>query len=79
MVLLLSLIHIEKAQAMGIWQENDAYVPQIGDIIMYDWDDNGNGDNTGWPCLLYTSKVPFLIVSILIPVCIVAYDLHIYR
>lgn len=40
---------VEKAQAMGIWQENDAYVPQIGDIIMYDWDDNGNGDNTGWP------------------------------
>ena len=40
---------VEKAQVMGIWQENDAYVPQIGDIIMYDWDDNGNGDNTGWP------------------------------
>ena len=40
---------VEKAQAMGIWQENDAYVPQIGDIIMYDWDYNGNGDNTGWP------------------------------
>jgi len=40
---------VEKAQSMGIWQENDAYVPQIGDIIMYDWDDNGNGDNTGWP------------------------------
>ena len=28
---------VEKAQSMGIWQENDAYVPQIGDIIMYDW------------------------------------------
>ncbi|MZK54192.1 CHAP domain-containing protein [Coprobacillus sp. BIOML-A1] len=40
---------VEKAQSMGIWQENDAYVPQIGDIIMYDWDDSGNGDNTGWP------------------------------
>lgn len=39
---------IQKAQQMGIWQENDAYVPQAGDIIMYDWDDNGKGDNTGW-------------------------------
>lgn len=31
------------------WQENDAYVPQIGDIIMYDWQDNGVGDNMGYP------------------------------
>ena len=23
---------VEKAQSMGIWQENDAYVPQIGDL-----------------------------------------------
>ena len=40
---------LEMAQAMHIWQEDDSYIPQIGDIIMYDWDDNGNGDNTGWP------------------------------
>jgi CHAP domain./Bacterial SH3 domain. len=40
---------IEKAKAMGIWVENDAFVPQMGDIIMYDWQDNGKGDNTGWP------------------------------
>ncbi len=31
----------------GRWQENDAYTPKIGDIIFYDWQDNGNGDNTG--------------------------------
>lgn len=32
---------------MGIWVENDAYVPQMGDIIFYDWQDSGAGDNVG--------------------------------
>ena len=36
-------------QGLGTWIENDAYVPKIGDLIMYDWDDNGKGDNRGWP------------------------------
>lgn len=40
---------VEKAKKMGIWQENDAYVPKPGDILLYDWDDNGSGDDTGWP------------------------------
>lgn len=40
---------ITKAKEMGIWQENDAYVPKQGDAILYDWDDTGKGDNTGWP------------------------------
>lgn len=31
----------------GRWQENDAYKPQMGDIIFYDWNDSGAGDNTG--------------------------------
>jgi CHAP domain./Bacterial SH3 domain. len=38
---------IEKAKKMGIWVEDDAYVPQIADIIMYDWQDKGIGDDTG--------------------------------
>ena len=38
---------IEKAQKLGLWVENDAYTPQTGDIIMYDWQDSGKGDNTG--------------------------------
>lgn len=33
----------------GQWIEDDAYVPQIGDIIMYDWQDTGAGDNRGNP------------------------------
>lgn len=40
---------VELAKKMGIWQENDAYVPKKADFILYDWDDNGIGDNTGWP------------------------------
>lgn len=40
---------IERAKAMGIWVENDAYVPSPGDAVIYDWDDNGIGDNTGNP------------------------------
>lgn len=31
----------------GRWKESDAYTPKIGDIIMYDWDDSGRGDNHG--------------------------------
>ena len=34
-------------QEKGRWQENDAYVPQAGDYIYYDWQDNGVGDNRG--------------------------------
>lgn len=40
---------IENAKAMGVWEENDAYVPNVGDAVLYDWDDDGVGDNTGWP------------------------------
>lgn len=40
---------VEQAKAMGCWQENDAYVPSPADGVLYDWDDNGVGDNTGWP------------------------------
>lgn len=36
-------------KAAGRWQENDGYVPDIGDVIFYDWEDTGKGDNTGYP------------------------------
>lgn len=41
--------HVKAFKIMGIWVENDAYVPQPGDFIFYDWQDNGNGDNSGNP------------------------------
>lgn len=34
-------------QRLGEWIENDAYTPSPGDLVFYDWDDNGVGDNTG--------------------------------
>ena len=40
---------IELAKKAGIWVEDDAYVPDTGDAIVYDWQDSGAGDNTGWP------------------------------
>ena len=36
-------------EKIGCWEEADDFVPQIGDILMYDWDDRGNGDNRGNP------------------------------
>ena len=41
--------HIELFKKLGAWQENDAYAPTIGDILFYDWQDDGVGDNTGSP------------------------------
>ena len=32
---------------LGEWQESDAYIPAPGDVIFYDWDDSGVGDNKG--------------------------------
>ena len=43
---------IEKAKSMGIWQENDAYIPKPGDEVLYDWEDGANfatTDNQGAP------------------------------
>ena len=36
-------------KAKGRWIEDDAYVPKVGDILFYDWQDDGKGDNTGSP------------------------------
>lgn len=36
-------------KAAGRWMEDDAYMPQIGDVVFYDWDDGGKGDNAGTP------------------------------
>ncbi len=38
---------VNKAKKMGCWQENDAYVPAPADLILYDWQDTGAGDDTG--------------------------------
>ena len=40
---------IDLYKKAGRWNESDSFVPSPGDLIMYDWDDNGTGDNTGAP------------------------------
>lgn len=40
---------VKIAQDKNIWVEKDSYIPQIGDVVVYDWEDNGIGDNIGEP------------------------------
>ena len=43
---------IALAKTLGIWVENDAYIPQPGDAVIYDWQDGSNyatTDNQGDP------------------------------
>lgn len=40
--------HIELFKKIGCWVENENRTPNPGDIIFYDWDDNGVGDNKGY-------------------------------
>ena len=44
--------YVEIAKKRGIWTENDAYTPKVGDACVYDWQDGANyatTDNTGAP------------------------------
>jgi hypothetical protein len=38
---------IELYRKAGRWIEDDAYLPQPADVIFYDWQDSGAGDNRG--------------------------------
>lgn len=38
---------IELYKKLGAWVENENRTPNVGDILFYDWEDNGVGDNTG--------------------------------
>ena len=40
---------LSKAKSMKIWKESDKTTPLDGDLVLYDWDDSGKGDNTGSP------------------------------
>ena len=31
------------------WVEDDNYLPDVGDVVFYDWQDSGKGDNVGAP------------------------------
>lgn len=40
---------IQLYKSAGRWQEADSYEPEPGDLIMYNWADDGAGDCTGDP------------------------------
>ena len=40
---------IRKAKDKNIWVESDKYIPDAGDWVVFDWNDNGKGDNKGQP------------------------------
>lgn len=40
---------LEHFKKLGAWAEDESRTPNAGDIIFYDWEDNGSGDNTGRP------------------------------
>lgn len=58
---------IKLFQALGCWIENENRVPNIGDIVFYDWQDNGVGDNTGWSdhvgIVSYVSRETFTVIE----------------
>lgn len=39
---------IQLFKKLGVWIEDENRTPRAGDIIFYDWDDNGIGDNRGY-------------------------------
>ena len=39
---------IELFKNLGCWVEDESRTPEPGEIIFYDWQDSGNGDNKGW-------------------------------
>ena len=39
--------HTQLFKKMGIWVEDENRVPNAGEFIFYDWDDNGVGDDKG--------------------------------
>ena len=41
------MIQLYQKHPLSRWEESDSYRPKIGDIIMYDWQDSGNGDDKG--------------------------------
>lgn len=39
---------IKRFVSIGSWMETDSYIPKPGDVIFYDWNDSGSGDNKGY-------------------------------
>lgn len=42
-------VMIEQFKKLGVFVENEKRTPAVGDIVFYDWQDDGKGDNKGNP------------------------------
>lgn len=42
-------VMIEHFKKLGVFIENENRVPAVGDIVFFDWQDDGKGDNKGNP------------------------------
>lgn len=40
---------LDLCKSMGIFIEDESVKSHLGDIVFYDWQDDGKGDNKGWP------------------------------
>jgi hypothetical protein len=40
---------VEKLKSVGLWKEADDYKPKTNDLVFYDWQDTGKGNNLGYP------------------------------
>jgi hypothetical protein len=57
---------IELLKERGCWVENENRVPKAGEIIFYDWEDNGVGDNKGWSDHVgYVEKVTDNVITVI--------------
>lgn len=57
---------VSKFKELGCWVENENRKPNVGDIIFYDWEDNGKGDNLGNPNHVgIVEKVSGVIITII--------------
>lgn len=58
---------IELFKKLGTYIENENYTPKIGDIVFYDWQDNGKGDNKGTPdhvgIVVDVSRETFMVIE----------------
>ena len=41
------MIELDRAHPSSRWQEDESVAPTPGDVIFYDWEDSGQGDNRG--------------------------------
>lgn len=41
------MIELYRAHALSKWQEDESITPQPGDVVFYDWEDSGSGDDKG--------------------------------